>query len=216
MIWAFTELDFEQKSEAWYKARAGRATASRAGDVLAKVKSGEAAGRRNYRIQLVTERLTGTSQEAERFTSKFMERGTEREPEARARYEELTGELVMQSGFLAADGIEVGASLDGRVGGFRGIVSFKCPLAATHVTYLRGRRLPPEYVPQATHEMMLVSQAEWYDFVSYCPELPKHLALFRVRIERNELAKEIEAYEPELIKFLKEVDADVIDLLGRT
>jgi len=46
--------------------RAGKVTASKVADVLSKVKSGESAGRKNYRMDLVAERLTGKP--AESFT----------------------------------------------------------------------------------------------------------------------------------------------------
>ena len=52
-------IDCEQRSEEWRTLRLGRLTASRAADVLATIKSGEAAARCDYRLQLVVERLTG-------------------------------------------------------------------------------------------------------------------------------------------------------------
>ena len=48
----------EQRSDEWFQARLGKVTASRISDVLATTRNGEAATRSNYRIQLVTERLT--------------------------------------------------------------------------------------------------------------------------------------------------------------
>ena len=76
-----------QGSEAWFEQRLGRVTASRLVDVLAKVKSGEAAARANYRAELVAERLTGKA--AESFTNAAMKWGTDCEPLARAAYEAL-------------------------------------------------------------------------------------------------------------------------------
>ncbi len=67
----------EQRSDEWFAARLGFATASRMNDVLA---GPETAARRNYLIQLVTERLTGQQQES--FSSTAMQRGTELEPVA--------------------------------------------------------------------------------------------------------------------------------------
>ena len=55
----FTIVEAEQRTPAWFAARAGRLTASRAKDMLAAIKTGEAAARRDLRIQLVVERLTG-------------------------------------------------------------------------------------------------------------------------------------------------------------
>lgn len=201
----FEIIDCEQRSELWYAARAGLATASRASAVLAKIKTGEASTRRDYRLQLVTERMTGTTQEDD-YSNRFIERGCEKEPAARGEYEARTGILVQQCGFLRMTECKAGCSLDGYVGNFEGVTSIKCPKSTTHVKYLKERRLPPEYVPQATHEMW-VTGAAWYDFVSYDDRVPDGLELFRVRVERCEF--QIDDYEREVVKFLAEVDAEV-------
>lgn len=201
----FQIIEADQRTPEWFAARAGRATGSRAADVLAKTKSGEAAGRRNYRTQLVAERLTGKPQE-DGFVSKEMQRGIDLEPAARAAYEAHTGMLVRETGFLSMSEYLAGCSLDGDVEGFRGITSFKCPNSATHVTYIREARLPPIYVPQATHEMW-VTGAEWYDFCSFDDRMPEWLQLFTVRVYRNEF--DLKGYESEILRFLAEVDAEV-------
>ena len=66
-------------------------------EAIAK-KTGEAAGRRNYRAQLVCERLTGRP--ADSYSNAAMEWGTVTEPLARLAFEERTGEVVNQIGFI--------------------------------------------------------------------------------------------------------------------
>ena len=56
---SFSIVNAPQRSPEWFAARAGRLTGSMAGDMLATIKSGEAAARRDYRLQLALERLTG-------------------------------------------------------------------------------------------------------------------------------------------------------------
>ncbi len=41
----------EQRTEEWHLARLGKVTASRVADVLAKIKSGESASRKNYKME---------------------------------------------------------------------------------------------------------------------------------------------------------------------
>ena len=200
----FQIIEAEQRSFEWREVRAGRATGSKADCVLAKIKTGEAAMRRNYRTQLVAELLTGRPQD-DCFVSKEMLRGIELEPMARAAYETQTGYLVRETGFLSMNEHLAGCSLDGDIDEFTGLVSFKCPNSANHVEYLRRRRLPPEYVPQATHEMW-VTGAQWYDFCSFDDRFPEHLQLLIVRVERNEL--DIAGYETELLRFLAEVQKE--------
>jgi hypothetical protein len=79
-------IDAEQRSPSWFEARLGRLTASDAGKMLATIKSGEAAARRDLRMRLVCERLTNRSAE-EPYTNADMERGLTMEPQARIAYE---------------------------------------------------------------------------------------------------------------------------------
>ena len=209
----FTIIDAEQRSEMWLAARAGRVTASRAAAVLAKIKSGEAAGRRDYRCQLVVERLTGQPAE-DGYTNKEMQRGIDLEPAAIGEWEVNSGLIARRTGFLQMNDHMVGCSLDGDINNFEGILEVKCPKSATHLEYLKAARLPPEYVPQCTHQMW-VTGAQWLDFVSYDDRLPEGLQYFCVRVYREEFKKEFEAYEPELMKFLAEVDAEVKALSHR-
>jgi predicted phage-related endonuclease len=203
----FTIIDAEQRSEMWLAARAGRVTASKAAAVLAKIKSGEAAARRDYRCQLVVERLTGQPAE-DGYTNKEIQRGIDLEPAAIGEWEVNSGLIARRTGFLQMNELMAGCSLDADVNNFQGIVEVKCPKTATHLEYLKARRLPTEYVPQCTHQMW-VTGAEWLDFVSYDDRLPEGLQYFCVRVYREEFKKEFETYEPELLKFLSEVDSEV-------
>lgn len=204
----FTIIDCEQRTPEWLAARAGRATSSRAGDILAKIKSGEAAARRDYRLQLAVEQLTGQPQE-DGYVSKDMQRGIDLEPAAVSHYEAESGLLVRRAGFLSLVDCQAGCSPDGYLGDFEGVVGFKCPKSATHVDYLRRRRVPPEYVPQSTHELW-VTGAKWYDFVSYDDRLPEGLQYLCVRAYREEF--DIAGYEKEVLKFLAEVETETAAL----
>jgi predicted phage-related endonuclease len=193
-----------QGTDLWLQARAGRATGSRAKDILAKIKSGEAAARRNYRTQLVIERLTGSPAEGG-FVSKEMQWGTDNEPFARMAYECKTGRLVTEMGFIYLPSMMAGCSVDGMVEdeGMTGIWEAKCPLSATHVEYLTAGKLPADYKPQILHNMY-VTGAQFADFVSFDPRMPEKLKLFIVRYNRVE--DEITEYEAGLTQFLSEVD----------
>lgn len=193
-----------QGTPEWLSDRAGRATGSRAKDILAKIKTGEAAARRNYRVQLATERLTGTPQEGG-FVSKEMMWGTEQEPFARMAYESATGNLVTEMGFIYLPDMMAGCSVDGLIedGKRIGVFEAKCPISATHVEYLTRGELPSEYKPQILHNVY-VTGADFADFVSFDPRMPGKLQLFKVRWERNEA--EIKEYEAELLDFLSGVD----------
>jgi putative phage-type endonuclease len=172
-----------QGSQEWIERRLGRVTASRVADVLATIKTGESASRKNYRMELVCQRLTGQREEG--FTNSHMERGIELEPLARAAYEFKQGVTVTEVGFVDHPSIEMsGASPDGLVG-LDGLVEIKCPTAANHVETLLSGKAPTKYIAQMQWQMACTG-AKWCDFVSYCPLVGENLALFVVRVERDE------------------------------
>jgi predicted phage-related endonuclease len=200
----FTIVTADQRTQEWRQARCGRVTGSRAKDVLASIKSGEAAARRDYRTQLVTERLTGQPQDSD-FVNADMLRGIEMEGDAFRAYEAHSGNLVRRTGFLAVNEHLIGCSLDGDVDQFTGIVELKVPRSATHVRYLRDGGVPAEHVPQIVHNL-LVTGAQWCDFASFDPRFPEALRLFVVRLHRDDA--QIEAYLKKLSAFLEEVEAE--------
>lgn len=199
-------VDAEQRSESWFAARAGLLTGSRASDAMAKLKSGgEAASRRDYRLQLALERLTGKPEEIG-FTSAEMQRGIDKEPDARTRYEIESGNLVRQTGFVIGDNPWAGCSLDGDIDEFTGIVEFKCPKSTTHIRYLEEQSLPSDYRLQVTHNLW-VTGAQWCDFCSFDDRLPAGLDWFCVRVYAADL--NIPAYAAEAARFLAEVAVEV-------
>lgn len=203
----FVVCEHPQGSPEWFADRAGRATGSNAAAVTAKPKSGsgEAATRADYRVQLALERLL-CKPCGDEFSSADTERGQEREPFARMRYEITTGITVQESGFVYREDMMAGCSVDGFLedAGRFGIWEAKCPKTKTHFKYLTEQRVPPTYVNQVLHNM-LVTGAEFVDFVSFDPEMPEKLQLFVFRWERDEAL--ISEYEKALRQFLFEVDA---------
>lgn len=197
-----------QGSPEWLADRCGVASASRFAAIMATIKSGEAAERRNYRADLIVERLTGKPLET--FQTAAMRQGIEREPDARRAYEARTGNLVDQVGFCRHDVLLVGASPDGLVDEDGGL-EIKCPERPTHLRYLQQDMEPPEYTWQIQGGMWITGRA-WWDFVSYNPDFPEHLQLIVRRIKRNEEA--IKKLSGEIVRFLAEVDAELERING--
>ena len=191
----------EQGSLEWKQLRLGKVTASKVADVLSKVKSGESAGRKNYRMDLVAERLT--NQPTEYFINSFMQHGTEQEPFARIAYETKMNLFVEQIPFMDHPKIEwFGCSPDGLVAE-DGLIEIKCPNTTTHLEYIDGGKPPAKYIPQMQTQMACTGR-KWCDFVSFDPRLPENLQLFVVRLDRDD--GYIKDMEVEVQKFLQEVD----------
>lgn len=205
-------IEADQRSPEWFQARLGRLTGSRAGDMLARIKTGEAAARRDLRLQLVCERLTGQLQE-DGYTNGAMQRGIELEPAAFAAYEALTGHLARRTGFLQHPTLMAGCSVDGDVDDFTGIVELKCPKSTTHYRYLRLRgAVPPEHLAQITHNLWITGAA-WCDFLSYDDRFPVGAQTYLVRVTRDDV--DLAAYEAEAVRFLAEVEAEEADVTER-
>jgi putative phage-type endonuclease len=199
-----------QGTPEWLAARAGRVTASRISDLLAKGKNGESASRANYRAQIIAERLTGQPAK-DGFESAAMRRGAEQELYARAAYEARHQVLIDQVGIVLHPSIEWAAgSPDGLVG-LDGGVEIKCPNTATHIDYILRGVVPSKYVLQMQW-LMACTERPWWDFASFDNRLPEELMLFVKRLPRDEkLIAEIEA---EVRRFIAEVD-EYIDKLTR-
>lgn len=202
----------EQRTDEWFSARLGHVTASRVSDVLSKIKTGESSSRKNYRTELVIERLT--NQKSESFVNNAMQRGVELEPLARAAYEVKTGNLVDEVGFVKHPKIEwFGCSPDGLVNDDGlGLIEIKIPNSATHLDYLESGKPPNKYITQMMAQMACTGR-EWCDFVSFDDRLPDGLQLLVIRVFRDE--KYILMMENEIIEFLEEVESNVVSLNKR-
>jgi hypothetical protein len=171
---------------------------------MATVKSGEAAARRDLRTRLVLERLTGLSQE-NGYVNADMQRGTDKEPDAFAAYEALTGNLASPCGFFMHDTLRAGCSPDGIIGALDGLLELKCPKSATHLGYLRSKTVPRDYLYQIQHALWITG-ARWADFVSFDDRFPPPLQVFHVRVTRNET--DVHGYELLARAFLTDVDRE--------
>ena len=194
----------DQRSDDWYAARCGKATASRFKDAMATLKNGQPAqAQRDYLTELVVERLTG--QPVQKFTNAAMQWGTEQEAAARAAYEARTGIEVEETGFVAHDTLMAGCSPDGLVD-WDGLIEIKCPYnTGVHIETLLGG-MPADHMPQVQGQMWITGR-QWCDFVSYDPRLPEHMRLFVKRMPRDDTR--IKELETEVAGFLLEIAAKI-------
>lgn len=164
-------------------------------------KGAEGAKRREYRLKLLAERLTGRI--ANNFVTMAMEEGKEREGEAISLYEQSTENLVAPVGFvLHPDYDFAGASPDGLVGK-TGLLEVKSPQPHTLLLWLETREAneklkeadPSEYDKQNLSEISFIPEEyrfqmqwqmrccdpaeneshprrEWCDFWAWYPGLP--------------------------------------------
>ena len=163
--------------------------------------------RKNYKMQLATERLTG--KQTDFYMNQAMQDGIDREDTARQIYEIVRDIKVEQVGFIDHPTIKMaGASPDGLLPD-NGILEIKCPIETTHTTNLLERVLPSRYKAQVQWQMACTG-ANYANFVSYNPNFEPKLQLIYVEVERDE--DYIAMLEEEVNTFITEVD-DIVNQL---
>jgi putative phage-type endonuclease len=180
-------LSVEQGSDEWKALRAGRVTASKVADAISKLKNGgESATRRELRIKLVTEALTGEPAD-DIFETAAIRWGRENEAYARMYYEELRQVQVRQIAFAHHPTLKrAGASPDGLVG-TDGLLEIKCPMSHTHLNYILAGVVPEDYKPQMLWQMECTGR-NWCDLMSFDPRMPKGLRVFIRRFQKDQVA----------------------------
>lgn len=193
-----------QSSPGWIRERIGCVSASRMKDVLDFRKDGKPGARRlAYMAELVTERANDMA--TDHPITPPMRRGLAEEPNARAEYEEYTGNLVAPARWVPHPRIEYAGSTPDGFLGRDGLVEFKVPMPTTYTTWRLAGEIPPEHIPQLLFQCATTGR-KWVDFCAYSPEATNpRLRLFIRRFEPT--AEQIAEIEQAAIEFLAQVDA---------
>lgn len=200
-------MTIEQNTAAWHSLRAGKATASRIKDVMAK---GSGASRATYMTELICERLSGVQQEG--FESEAMREGKRREPESVAAYEFKRNVETTQMAFVDHATIPMCGCSPDRLVGADGLLELKNPQPKQHLAWLLAGKVPPEYEKQMVFQMACTGR-RWCDFASYSPAFPEPMQLFIVRLDRD--PARIVEIEREVRAFLAELDAKMDEIAKR-
>lgn len=199
MIDGLITLDCEQGSEEWLAARLGIPTATGFENIVTATGK-KSASYIKYMAELIEESILGGG---DTFKSGFMERGNQLEPQARAAYEFLTGNDVIQVGgvYLNEDR-EVMVSPDGLIPSLKKGLEIKCTKMSTHIRYLLEGGVPAEYVIQVQANLWVTGYETW-DFVSYCPEYQKQTLYLFTAARDEKLMKAFDEHIPQFVKTLK-------------
>lgn len=197
-------INCPQNSDEWLQARSGIPTASMFKDVMAKTgpRGGVPKGRQTYIRKLAGEILTG--EPMAHYTNADMERGHEREVEARDLYAMLKDVEPEQVGFIK--NYNCGCSPDALIGE-DGMWECKDALAHIQIERLLKGTLPREHVAQCQGQLM-VSKRQWVDFMSHCRGLPPLI----IRVERDE--KYIDGLRVDINCFVAELNELVEKIRG--
>ncbi len=193
----------EQKAD-WLAARAGKLTASRMADAMDFLKNGQSSQRRSDLMRdLLAERMTGES--VRHFVNDAMQWGLEKECDAKAAYEALTGEFVAECGLYDHPEIDMFAATPDGLLGSDGLIETKCPTTPKFVRWVLAGTVPEEHKPQMAAQLLCTGR-KWVEFVAYDPRVKHHARRLFIRRFEPEPSYLIKVEQSALV-FLAEVEA---------
>lgn len=167
-------LDVKQGSLEWQMARLGIPTASQFHRIVTPKTMKLSSAVEGYAHELLAEEMLGHPIDDD--ATQFMMRGTELEAQAMQFYEFTRDVKTAAVGLVLRDDAQVGCSPD-RLVGEDGGLELKCPSAAVHVSYMLKASDADKYNAQIQGALWLTGR-EWWDWLSYNPELPSVLVRF--------------------------------------
>ena len=187
--------DVVQGTQEWWDVRLGIPTSSGFGKIVTTTGK-SSTQRKKYMYKLSVERILRVSED--NYTSKYMDRGKELEPQARAFYELFSGLEAKEVGFCYKDEKKLyGCSPDGLVGD-DGLLEIKAPTSAVHVEYLLGGKLPTAYFSQVQGQLFVTGR-KFCHFFSFYPGLKPFMIKVLPDVEFHKVL------EIELDKFVNEL-----------
>lgn len=167
--------ELEQGTHEWLQARCGILTASVIGQLITPktVKVADNDTSRGLVATLAAERITRHVEEAHQ--SWAMLRGTMDEPFARDAYAKQQGVQVDEVGFMVRDygDYSIGYSPDGLVGD-DGLIEIKSRDQKIQLQTIIRDEVPASNMAQL-QTGLLVKDAAWIDYVSYCGGMPLYI-----------------------------------------
>ncbi len=197
----------KQGSKEWDAGRCGRVTMSNAQKLTT---GGKGVTRHNYLLDVASEILTGVPVEG--VTTWEMERGSLLEPYALDAYRTVTGAEVETIGLAYLDESKrISASPDGLMLNARGGAEVKCPSPKIHMQHTQGAETMKKHMAQIQGNIWVFG-AEWWDFISFCPEFTA-MPLVIYRVQRDDDL--IEKIEHASHSAVAEIDGIVDELRGK-
>lgn len=191
----------EQGSPEWMELRRGRITGSRFKDARDRTSKCQPSAKCSlYAMDVARERCGGRA--GEKFQNAAMRFGTEQEPLARIAYEQATGNVVFEVGFITDESGYFGLSPDGLIDD-DGVLEIKTMVSSDTLFKAVVDGDISEYIDQINGYLWMLGR-QWVDLVLWAPDLADlGLAMKVIRIERDDAA--ILALEADLIDFLRMV-----------
>lgn len=184
-------FNFPQKSEEWYKTKE---------QYPLSASNAQAIGNQGKGLEtLVNETLAkkySIQDYEKRYTNDDLERGIELEPLARSIYELRTEQKVEEVGFVTDEEISKvgGASPDGIVGDFEGLVEIKSFNNEKHFELICQYKETGTFDIESKYQWQMQQQilftgAKWCDYVAFNPNYKESMLIQRVYRDEEKIEK---------------------------
>jgi len=190
--------EIEQNSGEWYEARRGMLTASQIKTLVTPtLKIANNGGTRELAWEMAAQRETGNIEET--FQSYDMARGHVEEIYAKDLYSEHYEEIT-DCGFITNDmlGFLMGMSPDGLVGEVGG-VEVKSRKQKFQAQIIIEDAIPKDCMLQL-QASLLISQREWWDYISYSNGMPMFVKRVFPDLETHAVIKDAAIAHEKLVK----------------
>ncbi len=196
------EKSFEQRSENWFKARAGNIGASNFNKIIT-MDGKPSKSRKDCLYQMASEVVRGRADDT--FQSAAMLNGQIQEDNARSLFEFLHDTKVEQVAMVYKDDKkQFHASPDGLLGLDEGI-EIKCPLGKTQAKYLYDNKVPSEHFVQIQGSLYVCERKVWW-FMSYVADMrPLIIKVKRDEIFIGKLKAALEIFCSELKELVRKI-----------
>lgn len=188
--------DVEQNTDEWDALRVGKITSSALSSVMANYGKAFGEPAKKYAVSIALGQITGQV-DSSGYKNADMDRGHEQEPLARLAYEAQVFTNVKNGGFFYYP--DLGCSPDGLVGD-DGLIEIKCAIPSIHYERVRKQTYDSAYKWQLIGNMK-ISNRNWIDFISYCPEFPPDKRLYIVRLFASQFKDEFSMIDVRLNEF---------------
>lgn len=200
--------DLKQWSDEWKQARAWVITWTKLKWVLAWPKAQE-----TQIYELIWEEFAPLE---ECFINYAMQRGTELEPIAKAKYIDITKEEVEEVWFIKSETYKddfwsylwlspdwiIFKEIEPWISKILKAIEIKCPWWKNHSKYIIENKVPDEYKQQIINYFLVIDELEELDFISYHPDFYiQTKKIHIINIKRSDLEKEIEKAKEKILEF---------------
>ena len=198
------EDSFEQRSDAWFRARLGNPGCSGMSNIITP-QGVISKSREDYLYTLAAETISGRSDD--KYQSQAMIDGTEREASCRSLFELIYGIETRQCGIVWKDEFKLFHCSPDSLVGDNALLEMKNPLGKTAAKYLLAQTVPSQYYVQC-QASLYVCERELLYFISNYDGMPPLILEVR-RDERfiSLLAKALSDFAADLILVVRKLEA---------